>query len=101
MKLAPFISAQRAFSRKTFGPHYDPQRITAHIRKELAEIEECGELEEWVDVVLLALDGAWRTGATPMQICLAMQAKLAVNKKREWPDWKKHPAGEPIEHERK
>ena len=98
MKLAPFISAQRAFSRKTFGPNYDVQRITAHIRKELVEIEECGELEEWVDVILLAFDGAWRSGATPEHICLALQRKLDVNKKRKWPDWRTHAEGEPIEH---
>lgn len=49
------------WSEKTFGPGMRTEGITAHIRKELLEIEEDpNSLEEWIDVMILAFDGAWR-----------------------------------------
>jgi hypothetical protein len=98
LNLASFIKSQRAFSLKTFGDKYDAKRITAHIRKELLEVEESGDLSEWVDVILLALDGAWRSGASPEKICAALIGKLKINRARKWPDWRKVNNGQPIEH---
>ncbi|MFU3987880.1 dATP/dGTP pyrophosphohydrolase domain-containing protein [Pseudomonas aeruginosa] len=46
----------------------------------MCEIEEApGNLAEWMDVVILALDGAWCTSATPAQIIDAPLAKQAKN----------------------
>ncbi|HHJ1578118.1 dATP/dGTP pyrophosphohydrolase domain-containing protein [Pseudomonas aeruginosa] len=60
------LERQRRFSERTFGPGSRAAGVVDHIRKELREIEEApGDLAEWIDVVILALDGAWRTGATP------------------------------------
>ena len=60
-----------------------------HIRKELLEIEaDPGDLMEWIDVAILALDGAWRSGATPEQIIMALVGKQIKNEGRTWPDWK-------------
>ena len=68
---------QRQWSRKTFGDGKRTRGLTAHVRKELAEIEAKPEdLEEWIDVVILALDGAWRAGGTPEGIIAALAAKL-------------------------
>jgi len=40
--------------------------VIDHLRKELDEVEkEPTDLLEWIDLVLLALDGAWRHGYTP------------------------------------
>jgi len=42
-------------------------------------------------VVILALDGAWRSGATPEQIIGALVAKQTKNEGRQWPDWRTMP----------
>jgi len=83
------VNRQREFSVNTFGPGPRSGGIVAHIRKELIEIEaEPRDLEEWIDVVLLALDGAWRAGYAPSEIAMALEAKQNKNEQREWPDWR-------------
>lgn len=95
------LARQRAFSEHTFGPGMRTQGVIDHIRKELLEIEAAPtDLSEWIDVAILALDGAWRTGATPQQIIEALLAKQAKNEARQWPDWRTVPAGQAIEHVR-
>ncbi|OPL30756.1 hypothetical protein B5L72_09735 [Pseudomonas aeruginosa] len=95
------LHRQRRFSERTFGPGSRAAGVVDHIRKELREIEEApGDLAEWIDVVILALDGAWRTGATPAQIIDALVAKQTKNEARTWPDWRTAPADRAIEHDR-
>ncbi len=95
------LERQRRFSERTFGPGSRAAGVIDHIRKELREIEEApGDLAEWIDVVILALDGAWRTGATPAQIIDALVAKQTRNEARTWPDWRSAPADRAIEHDR-
>ena len=61
MNLKQHLIRQMAFSHATFGPGERTGMVIDHIRKELIEVEEAnGEAEEWVDVVLLALDGMTR-----------------------------------------
>jgi hypothetical protein len=95
------LTRQRDWSAKTFGPGPRANGILDHIRKELHEIEaEPGDLKEWIDVVILALDGAWRSGATPQQIIDALVAKQEKNELRKWPDWRTASENEAIEHDR-
>ena len=95
------LHRQRDWSTKTFGPGDRRQGIIDHIRKELAEIEESnGDLHEWIDVVILALDGAWRSSATPSEIINALESKQAKNEARKWPDWRAMPTDKAIEHVR-
>jgi hypothetical protein len=97
--LIAHLHRQRAFSLKNFGPGERAEGVVAHIRKELEEIEaDPKDLEEWVDVVLLALDGAWRSGNEPEQIAEAINAKLTKNENRQWPNWKEASSDAPIEH---
>lgn len=99
--LIAHLFRQRRFSEKTFGPGVRTHGILDHIRKELAEIDaDPMDLEEWVDVVLLALDGAWRIGAAPWVIAQAIEAKLSKNEQRNWPDWRTQPLHQAIEHVR-
>lgn len=101
--LIAHLYRQRAFSIGTFGPGERKEGVIAHIRKELVEIEEASMphvLEEWVDVILLALDGAWRTGYGPERIVEAIKEKQNRNENREWPDWRTAPKNGPIEHKR-
>lgn len=93
------LARQEKWSRKTFGPGTRTRGICDHIRKELLEIEDDPrDLEEWIDVVMLALDGAWRTGATPTEIIRALGAKQTKNEGRNWPDWRSADPNKAIEH---
>jgi hypothetical protein len=95
------LERQRRWSLSTLGPGTRAEGICDHISKELKEIEaQPDDLEEWVDVILLALDGAWRAGHEPIEICKAIAAKQTKNENRDWPDWRDVPAGKAIEHKR-
>jgi hypothetical protein len=100
--LIRLIEDQREFSRNTFGPVYHHKRIINHIRKELEEIEaDPGDLSEWIDVVILALDGAWRSGHTPDEVVAQLIFSMARNRNRKWPDWQQRSEDdEPMEHVR-
>ena len=75
--------------------------VIDHIRKELREIEaDPADVKEWIDVVILALDGAWRAGYEPQQIIDALVTKQAKNEARAWPDWRTMRHDEAIEHVR-
>lgn len=99
--LIAHLKRQREFSAKTFGPGDRAAGVRDHIRKELGEIEAepvGARLEEWIDVVLLALDGAWRDGHEPEEIVDALFEKQARNELRQWPDWRTQSPDKAIEH---
>lgn len=103
--LVTHLHRQRAFSLRTFGPGDRTDGVCDHIRKELTEVQDDAgaglpTLSEWVDVVILALDGAWRSGATPEQIVRAIETKQAKNEGRKWPDWRTADPTKAIEHDR-
>ena len=98
---AAHLARQAAWSARTFGPGSRAAGVVDHIRKELTEIEaDPGDLKEWIDVVILALDGAWRSGATPAEIVAALAAKQEKNEGRSWPDWRTADPSKAIEHDR-
>lgn len=95
------LRRQRAFSEQTFGPSVRTAGVVDHIRKELCEIEaDPSDISEWIDVVILALDGAWRAGYAPEEIIAALVAKQDKNEARAWPDWRTAPVDKAIEHVR-
>lgn len=97
--LTAHLRRQIDFSLATFGPGERTAGVLDHIRKELNEVEQSpGDLEEWIDVVILAFDGAWRSGFTPDQITAALAKKQAKNESRSWPDWRTAQPGKAIEH---
>ena len=99
--LVTHLHRQIAFSESTFGPGERTVGVVDHIAKELIEVVDGGgELEEWVDVIILALDGEWRSGHTPEQIAAAIVAKQTKNEGRTWPDWRTAEPGKAIEHVR-
>ena len=92
---------QMGWSAGTFGPGPRTRGVIDHIRKELEEIEQDPtDLNEWVDVIILALDGAWRAGHMPNEIIYAIRAKQLKNEQREWPDWRTQSEDRAIEHVR-
>lgn len=110
MDLKLFLLKQMAFSHATFGKGTRTKGVIDHIRKELIEVEESnGSPEEWVDVVLLALDGLTRQlkfndGREHDSILVVRQAssllsiKLAKNMDRDWPDLRETDPDKAIEH---
>jgi hypothetical protein len=106
--LVRHLERQRAFSRATFGPGARTNGVLDHIRKECVEIEKAPhDLEEWVDLILLALDGAWRCAdealrvprdAVPALIADTIALKQLKNEFRDWPDWRTADPDKAIEH---
>lgn len=103
--LVAHLRRQMEFSARTYGPGDRTAGVCDHIRKELIEVQADAAagvptLPEWVDVIILGFDGAWRSGATPEQIVAAIVAKQTKNEGRAWPDWRKADPTKAIEHDR-
>jgi hypothetical protein len=74
--LVEYIGRQIEWSSRTFGPGPRTAGLLAHIRSELNEIEaEPADVTEWIDVIILAIDGAWRAGHSPEAIVVALHVK--------------------------
>lgn len=81
------IFIQKSWSSATFGTSPRTAGILSHIRKELAEIEaKPDDAEEWADVIILAMDGAWRRGIDPKSLAEAVISKQEKNRARKWPN---------------
>lgn len=87
--LIKHLQRQKLFSETTFGPGIRTNGVLDHIQKEIEEVRKNPlDLEEWIDIILLAFDGAQRTGATPEEIVSMIDYKQNKNETRTWPDWK-------------
>jgi hypothetical protein len=84
--LIPYLERQMMWSSKTFGNGLRSKGIVDHIRKELLEISaDPTDLTEWVDVIILAMDGYWRHGGHPLDLMRMLQEKQNKNFDRLWP----------------
>ena len=83
--LQKWLQKHIEWSRSTFGEGRRTEGLCKHIAKELDEIRaKPTDLMEWIDVIILAFDGAWRAGYTAPQIVLALISKQAINFQRKW-----------------
>lgn len=120
--LESHLRRQIAFSRATFGPGERRHGVCDHIMKEITteilgldpsseairEIDVAEAASEWVDVVILALDGLTRAliasgkdwERAPWVACQMIQAKQGRNEQRTWPDWHTADPNKAIEHNR-
>ncbi len=81
-----YLKRKHEFSLVTFGSGLRTKGIVAHIKKELEEIlEKPTDLEEWIDVASLALDGYLRAGGESFSLVPDLFKKLRKNMQREWP----------------
>jgi hypothetical protein len=81
-----FLEKKNQWSVQTFGEGQRTVGILSHIRHELIEIEkDPADILEWIDVIFLALDGAFREGHTAEEIVKAMLKKHEINTNRSWP----------------
>lgn len=112
MNLEQHLIRQMAFSHATFGQGERTKGVIDHIRKELVEVEQSdGSAVEWVDVVILALDGLTRRlafcgaergdpAAVAKAACDLIISKQTRNEARNWPDWRTQSTNRAIEHVR-
>lgn len=109
--LKAHVARQIGWSRETFGPGARTKGVVEHVRKELREIEAAPhDLSEWIDVMILGIDGAWRCIAMQEpdltddqladRIVSALVTKQDRNYTRRWPDWRTMSQDDPIEHDR-
>jgi len=78
------LKRQREWSRKTFGEGRRTEGVCKHIESELAEIRsDPADVKEWVDVIILAMDGYWRGGGSDLERDLT--AKMDKNRARSFP----------------
>lgn len=95
------LERQLEWSTRTFGPGARSEGVIQHILKELREIaEDPSDLDEWVDVIILSLDGAMRAGHSPQEVIERVKWKQSVNENRQWPDWRQFTESVAIEHVR-
>lgn len=108
--VSQLLATQVAFSSAMFGPlsARGVDGVIAHVEKDLEEIRSNpADLNEWCDLIILAMDGALRCAAGNAPgvnhselVRAALFNKLARNMQREWPDYRDVPVGQAIEHVR-
>lgn len=110
--LEAHLTRQMVFSRATFGPGARTDGVLDHMTKEIEEVRKSnGSADEWVDLVILALDGLtrelWSIGQNKglaheiaIVACWMIRDKQGRNELRNWPDWRTAPKDKAIEHVR-
>jgi len=95
--IGTFTRHQRDWSKVVFGEGRRTLGITSHIQLELQEIlADPDDVREWIDVIILALDGYWRHGGRIEDLADMLEAKQRVNFERAWPPVQ--PEDHPTEH---
>ena len=85
-ELVDWLNKKMEWSYKTFGTSERHIGVLKHIEKEIQEVyENPSDVTEWIDIIILAFDGACRMGFTPQQVVDAMISKQKQNLKRSWP----------------
>lgn len=101
MSLDVLLMVKREWSLSVFGPDYTYGELLAHIRKEVAEVAaNPNDTTEWIDIILLAMDGYWRANdrtSRAQNLMRDLAAKVEENKYRQW---ERSAPGEPMEHKR-
>ena len=106
-----YLARHMEWAEKTFGP-WDKTRAGQmgveargplgpldHIKKEIVEIEaNPTDGMEWVDLIILGIDGYIRGGNPPSELLFHMLWKQKKNMMREWPNWQLAEPGKAIEH---
>ena len=84
--LGIFLLRQIKWSKRTFGTTKRTMGILKHILKEVDEvIAKPDDLMEWIDIIILGLDGFWRHGGSPSTIGPLLNAKAEDNYQRRYP----------------
>ena len=99
MNFTNYVRLHREWTLQALGEGEKVEGILRHIESELDEIrEDPADLEEWIDLMILAIDGAVRQGYSDAQIASALVDKQLKNRARQWPPIGSVPDDQPIEH---
>ncbi len=112
MDLQHHLLRQMAHSHATWGPGKRMEGILDHLTKEIEVVRKSnGNPSEWVDLVILALDGLTRQLAFSHEgkrslhpelviadVCRRIVERQSTNEAREWPDWRSADPNKAIEH---
>lgn len=83
--LTELLIEKRDWSLKEFGEGLRTDEILRHVLKEVEEIRAVPtDLEESVDLALLAMDLFWRGGGAPEKFLVMLWAKFRINVERKW-----------------
>lgn len=98
--LSTYLHRQINWSKRVFGPGRRTVGLTKHIEKECREVRQDApheaHLMEWIDIIILALDGYWRAGGEPHLLMGRLVRKQDINIARKWPP--PGPQDQPNEH---
>lgn len=99
MDFVYYAQRQKEFSIRAFGAGERTEGIMKHIEKEIAEVRaNPKDLTEYIDIIILAMDAAWRQGYSPQEIEEALFAKQQENMEREWPPIDESKQDQAVEH---
>lgn len=84
-----YVNRHFNWSFRTFGTAPNTESICTHIQKEVEEVRKNpNDLEEWIDIIILGLDGALRCQGMGKLVADdlvdALEAKLQKNIQRKW-----------------
>lgn len=84
LDLVHLLREMLVWSKETFGCGIRTEPILKHIEMEVKEVRDSkGEDPyEWIDIIILAMDGALNAGYTPEEIAFFLRNKFEKNKKR-------------------
>lgn len=88
MDFSKYVERQKEWSLQTFGKGERTDGIIKHIQHELEEVSSStgrDKLEECIDIIILAMDMAWRLGWEPQTIEDMLLWKQIKNFQRQWP----------------
>ena len=98
-ELSEYLEGQKEWSLRTFGDGKRTLGIIKHIGKELDEVmADPSDSCEWIDIIILALDGYWRHSGSIELIMQNLINKQRINFQRVYP--KPESEDEATEHER-
>jgi hypothetical protein len=81
-----FVEEHFEWSKKSFGSTKRTLGIIRHIEKELKEVEaDPDDLFEWIDVIILGIDGFCRHGGKPRELLAYLWSKFYRNRLRTYP----------------
>lgn len=99
-----YLRRHLEWGHATFGTPADgrgPKGPLDHLKKEVKEItDDPYDLEEWIDAVILSIDGFLRAGGKLTMVLPMLLKKQAKNAGRDWPDWTTADPDKAIEHVR-
>jgi len=78
--LREYIQKHIGWSLSIFGEGRRTDELLAHIEEEIAGVRaNPTDVFEWIGIIILALDGAWRAGNSPIKIVSALNEKQTAN----------------------